>query len=730
LPAQDYIVVSSSVCSDHRLDGKNDGWVALLLAVTFFVAAGCDDLKGTGTDQAEAPASRSPNLVIITLDTTRADALGAYGQRLETSPNFDRMAEEGVLFNEAMASSPETLPSHATIFTGKQPYSHGVRGNGGYVLADDQLTLAEVLTGAGYETRAEIAAVVVGEKTKLSQGFSTVRGTDTEGVKLRAVLRERNGQVNAEVIQVRDAGDITDSGIKFVRENQDEAFFLWLHYFSAHAPYSPVPEFNAKIPSSTYHAEVAHQDHEMGRFIAELEALGLRDNTLVVITADHGEGLLEHGERTHSYFVYDTTMKVPLLMWGLDALPKGQRIEALARTVDIAPTALELLGHYPLGDIDGVSLTPLLRGETDDLGSVAYGEASRIASTFQMSPLRFVREGRWKYIHKVNPELYDVIADPGELDNKFEAEPVVAKGLRAKLAAMLETAPVSNAVSRIDITPQAEAQLRALGYIEVAGATTLSSAGESLELFGEDPSSRTEDIDRAGWAVGAIVAKKYEDALEWARPLFERNPTSVLAGDLLSEALVQLERWPEATVVLSEILEHRPEAFVVREKLVTVLEGQGRLEEAVGELVRLNQDRPCHEPTLGMLNTSLSQQRQFEAQLSILETGARDCPNVLPVVNNYAWALATLPEAKLRDGAKAIKLIRNVIAKPGQRSPAFLDTLAAGLAEEGKFDEAMQMQTEVIKMLREAGAPEDVLRQFIQHLDTYRSSLPLRDPPV
>jgi tetratricopeptide (TPR) repeat protein len=131
-----------------------------------------------------------------------------------------------------------------------------------------------------------------------------------------------------------------------------------------------------------------------------------------------------------------------------------------------------------------------------------------------------------------------------------------------------------------------------------------------------------------------------------------------------------------------------------------------------------------------MLNTSLYQQRQFEAQLTILETGARDCPNLLPVVNNYAWALATLPEAKLRDGAKAIKLIRNVIAKPDQRSPAFLDTLAAGLAEEGKFDEAIEMQTEVIKMLREAGASEDVMRQFIQHLDTYRSSLPLRDPPV
>ncbi|MFT5444824.1 MAG: arylsulfatase A-like enzyme, partial [Myxococcota bacterium] len=401
--------------------------------VALILTGGCSD----GADIAPADvaktaaATRMPNLVIITLDTTRADALSAYGQSRKTSPAFDRMAEEGVLFNAAMASSPETLPSHATIFTGKQPFGHGVRGNGGYVLANEHLTIAEAMKAEGYATGAEIAAVVMQESTQIGQGFSTFRDTSSEGVKLQAVFRERDGEVKAEVLLVRAAADITDSGIEFVRDHRDEKFFIWLHYFNAHAPYSAAEPFSSQFPDSLYHAEVATQDFEMGRFVDELRNLGLADNTLVVVAADHGEGLLEHDERTHSYFLYDSTMRVPLLFWGLDALPKGKRIDSLVRNVDIAPTALDLLGLYPLDNTDGVTLGPLLDGTSADLKLTAYGEANRMASTFKMSPLRFVREGKWKYIHKVNPELYDMSADPGELSNLYEAEPDVAARLFA-----------------------------------------------------------------------------------------------------------------------------------------------------------------------------------------------------------------------------------------------------------------------------------------------------------
>ena len=702
--------------------------LSVLLGVVSLVIA-CSE-----PEPSPAPVVRNEslpaNLVLITLDTTRADALGAYGQGFDASPVFDRMAREGVLFEQALTTSPETLPAHASIFTGKHPFSHGVRGNAGYKLANDHLTLAEVMQSSGYETRAEIAAVVLQQTTQISQGFATVRDTGSEGVRLKAIFRERDGQMKAEVVMVRDGSDISDSGIQFLRENRDRPFFLWLHYFDAHAPYSPPPAFSKKIPESTYHAEVAFQDEQVGRFIEELEALGLRENTLVVVTADHGEGLMEHGERTHSYFLYDSTVRIPLLFWGLEGLPAGLRIPALVRNVDIAPTAMELLGLYPLDGVDGVSLAPLVRGRSTDLALTAYGEASRVTSTFGISPLRYVREGSWKYIHKVNPELYDIGSDPRELQNRISSDSQIATRLRGRLEAMLRKAPARDVDSVIDVTPQVQAQLRALGYVEVQGEAQIESGAESLELFGSDPVTKAEDMDIAGFAVGAVVAKKFEEAMQWVEPLWRRNPESPLAGDLMAECLIAMQRWDEVIPVLKQSLEFNAQSLLARERLVTALEATGRVDEAIVELRYLNEQRPCHESTLGMLNDLLHRMRRFEEQRRVVLDGAEACPDVLPNLNNYAWLLATIPDQTMRDGAKAIQIIRRAIADLGRRDPAFLDTLAAGLAEEGRFDEAIRVQNEVLETLQRQGAPEDVLREFTQHLDRYRSQLPLRDPAV
>ena len=689
-------------------------------------AANAADGAAPGTSAFRA----KPNLVVVTLDTTRADALGAYGQALPVSPIFDRLAREGVLFEDAVSTSPETLPSHASIFTARNPFGHGVRGNAGYVLSNEHLTLAEVLNTAGYATHAEIAAVVMQRGTQIAQGFESVRDTSSDGVKLKAVLRERDGEVKAEVVMARDGADITDSGIHFLDQAGDRPFFLWLHYFDAHAPYSPPPVFNGKIPESPYHAEVAYQDAQLGRFIDELEKRGLRDNTLVVVTADHGEGLLDHGERTHSYFLYESTIRIPLLLWGLEGLPKGARIPSLVRNIDIAPTVLELLGQYPLDEVDGRSMMPLIRGESTDLGVTAYGEASRITSTFNIAPLRYVREGRWKYIHKVGPEVYDVAADPRELVNRVDRDPEVAARLRTRLEEILRGAQPRRADSLVAITPQVEAQLRALGYVEVQGDAPMASDRESLELFGEDPNDKTQDMDLAAFAVAAVVAKKYREAMEWVEPLWLRNPTSPLAAGLMTETLVGLERWDEVVPVAEKSLEINEFNHAARERLVTALEQTGRLEEAVTHLQLLEEHRQCNEPTMSMLNDLLHRLRRFEEQSEALARNAERCPGVLGHMNNYAWALATLPEAHLRDGARSIQIIREAIAGIGRRDPAFLDTLAAGLAEMGRYEEAERVQLEVLDVLEKAGAPEEVMRDFELHLDSYRSKLPLRDPAV
>jgi arylsulfatase A-like enzyme len=702
--------------------------------------AGCQEPETSHDGSAASPARKTPNLVIITLDTTRADALGAYGQSLETSPNFDRMAEEGTLFETALSTSPETAPAHASIFTARFPFAHGVRGNAGYLLANEHLTLAEVVNAAGYQTAAEIASIVLRKETQLSQGFSRVRDTRSEGVRLKAVNRQSlaGGEIKTAFISVRDGSDISDSGIAFIREHREDKFFLWLHYFDAHAPYIVPDEYGEKFPQSPYHAAVAYQDYQLGRVIDELRQLGLRDNTLVIVVADHGEGLLDHRERTHGYFLYDTTVRIPMVFWGLEEVSRGRRVKALVRNVDIAPTAIDLLGLYPLDYVDGASLVPLLGGEaggevdgeTPLRELIAYGEASGVVSAFNISPLRFVREGRWKYIHKVAPELYDVVSDPGELDNRIDAEREVASRLRGKLAAMLGMAPSQSLASVGELTRRVELQLRALGYVAVPGNNSFAREGESLEVFGADPRNKIEDMDLVARAGAAVVSQDFEAALEAAVPLWRRNPESPLAANLLSESYSGVGRYADAIPLLRRSLEFNPRNVGLRERLITALAATGENRGAIDELLSLNLDRSCNDQTLSMLNGLLHIERRFEEQRDLIGIAAADCPELLTNINNYAWILATIPDVGLRDGARAIGLIRQAISSLGNRDPAYLDTLAAGLAEEGRFEEAIEVQTEVIERLREVGVPAAVVRDAENHLNSYRSNLPMRDPLV
>ncbi|NNL67658.1 MAG: sulfatase, partial [Myxococcales bacterium] len=283
-------------------------WVCALLALV-----GCE---GGTTSARTAPR----NVVLISVDTLRADALGSYGQEQDASPALDALAERGVVFDQCAASVPLTLPSHASIFTGKQPYAHGVRSNGRFRLAERHLTLAERLREAGFATGAETAAVVLGPRTGIEQGFAHFRGAEATDA-----LTERAG--------TRPARDITRRGIEFVGEHRDEAFFLWLHYFDPHVPYDP-PEPHRSRFGSPYLGEVARVDEQVGEFLAELERRGLAERTLVVLTSDHGESLGEHGEQTHSAFVYESTMRIPLILAGPPELPRGARVSEPVRSID------------------------------------------------------------------------------------------------------------------------------------------------------------------------------------------------------------------------------------------------------------------------------------------------------------------------------------------------------------------------------------------------------------
>jgi arylsulfatase A-like enzyme len=673
-------------------------------------------------------APSTPNLVIITLDTTRADALGAYGQRWPVSPRIDRMAVEGVLFDQAVTSSPETLPSHSTIFTGLQPYAHGVRENAGYVLPEENRTLAEILADEGYNTAAEIASLVLRDDTRIAQGFANRRDPSSPGVRLKQIRLRDGDKVRTATRQTRTGADISDRGIEFIQRQSAAPFFLWLHYFDPHDPYSAPAQFNLRIPESPYHAEVASADFQVGRVLDAIDAAGLRERTLVVLTADHGEGLGEHNELSHSYFVYDTTARVPLIFWGLNDLPRGARIPRLVRSVDITPTVLELLGLPALSGIDGTSLVPLLRDGSLDLGLEGYGEATRFSVIFGMPPIRFLRRGRWKYIHKMNPELYDVIADPSERHNQIESRPELAAKLRGALEALVKNAPAApqNAATAVDAATAAE--LVALGYASAGAGEMPSATLASLALAGTDPVEKMEDVGQLSIMEGYIQDEKWQKAHAIAVDLVERNPESPYILARYADVLFGEQRYAEAIPHLERSAGRDLSNLESARKLARAFKELDRVSDSIALQLRLLEKEVCHEATLVSLNQLLRAQGRFEELLAVLSRGEDQCPDLLMNMNNYAWALATLPRDDLRDGKRAVGIAGRALEKLGIPDPGYRDTLAVAHAETGNFVEAERIQAEVVRQAEAQAMPAALVDELRAHLDAFRARQPVRDP--
>ena len=289
--------------------------VAIVLTIAL-VTAGCKREDPSESTDSSSKRLDVRHVVLITLDTTRADRLSCYGATGAATRNLDRLAAEGVMFSQCTTSSPSTLPSHTSIMTGKHPFVHGARANSGFVVPDSQVTLAERFRDAGWLTHAEIAAPVIGRDTGIVQGFTTYRDPHSTDI-IKANLHFKQNRFDEPIENTERIGeDIANRGIEFLRANHDKPFFLWLHFFDPHRPYLRWTEFERLCPDDPYRMELLYTDYHLGRVIDELRRLNLDASTLVVVTSDHGEGLGEHGEDTHSFFVYDSTMRTPLILWG------------------------------------------------------------------------------------------------------------------------------------------------------------------------------------------------------------------------------------------------------------------------------------------------------------------------------------------------------------------------------------------------------------------------------
>ncbi len=402
-------------------------------------------------DTSPKPPADATSVVLVTIDTLRADHVGAYGADFARTPTLDALAAEGVLFETAITATPLTLPSHATLFTGQDAPQHGVRHNGTFRLAEEATTLAERFQAAGWSTGAFIGAVVLKARFGLAQGFD-VYDDDVQGKKSAP-----GGFVE------RTAGEVVDAATAWL-DRTEGPFFLWLHVYDPHMDHRAPEPFASQFPDRPYDAEIAYTDAQMGRLVEHLRARGRLDDTLVVMTSDHGESLGEHGERTHSTALYDSVLKIPLILRG-PGLPAGRVVPGVVRLKDVAPTILGQAGLPALEASDGVDLTPRFRAEAPGEPLTAYSETLATLLDHGWAPLHSIRTDEWLYVRSPRPELYAVEEDPRQLDNLVDSAPERAQPHQERLDAEVETTLAGEQQSTtLELDATTRDQLHALGY--------------------------------------------------------------------------------------------------------------------------------------------------------------------------------------------------------------------------------------------------------------------------
>lgn len=528
-----------------------------------------------GKPAAPAAPRQAPNVLLVTLDTVRADHLGCYGFPGARTPVIDALARRGTRFGTAVSHSPITGPSHASILTGLTPLRHGVRNNSDYALPATVPTLPEALGRGGYRTAAFVSGFPLERRFGYDRGFEVYddafpRGTDPR----RAPYVERRADLT------------TFAALKWLdgTTGSEAPWFLWVHYYDPHSPYEPPGDYARAFADRPYDGEIAFADSQLGVLLRRLDERGLTGRTLVVVTADHGESLGEHGEATHGMFVYDSTLRVPWVLAG-PGVPAGGVATVVGRLVDVAPTVLDYAGLPAPASIEGRSVRPAIEGRSMS-DEPAYAESLFASLHLRWAPLYAWRTAAWKLVEAPRPELYDLRADPAEQADRAAAEPSRVEGLRRPLLAALR-APTPEAVTVIDA--EAAGRLRSLGYL------------------GGGPFSPATAASR-------------------------RDPKDALPLVAHLERGMELARIDPAASVreLTAVLKDAPEAVLARRYRAVALGVLGRPGEAVADMRAIEQAGPLTAEDLVVLADSLRLAGRTDEALAALDRASALQPRLVP----------------------------------------------------------------------------------------------------
>ena len=601
-----------------------------------------------------------PDIVLITIDTLRADSVGFLGNKRVETPTLDRLAREGLVFPDTHAQSVVTLPSHANILTGLYPHQHGVRDNEGFVLPGNLPTLATLLHDRGYTTGAFVGAFPLDSRFGLSRGFDVYDQSYPQGAnEYQFVMAER------------PASEVVAAARAWLSSSSASPRFLWVHLYDCHAPYRPPPPFDSRFAGEPYLGEVAAVDAALAPLVEELAARG--KPVLVIATSDHGEALGDHGERTHGLFAYEATLRVPLVLWSPNQVRAGSDARA-ARHVDILPTAIQAAGGGALPA--GVSGRSLLEpppvtssGEQALPAETCYFESLSSFYTRGWAPLRGVIAGGFKYVDLPIPELYDLRTDPGEVKNLAASRLDVLRPLKARLPAFSAGLPGSS-------SGETAGKLRSLGY--------LSGRVAAKARFGpEDDPKNLVAIDSQTHEMVDLYQRGHgPEAIALAERIVRERPGMASGYEYLSFLQGQAGDDPGAVTTLRQaegrgLLDER-----LKSRLALLLSGLNRNKQALAVLEPLSaSENPDVANALGIARAGAG---QTAAAIQAFERALRIDPR-----NAIAWQNIGITLVHARDLQGALRAFDRAFGL-NERLPRAWNGRAVALEELGRHAEAVQ----------------------------------------
>ncbi|MGC9055349.1 MAG: sulfatase-like hydrolase/transferase [Candidatus Saccharicenans sp.] len=568
-------------------------WPAVAILAVLAIAAGSFFFLRAKNSWVNLKGASSFNLLLITLDTTRADHLGCYGYAGARTPNLDRLAAEGLRMNKSYCQAPLTLPSHTSILTGLEPASHGVRNNGHY-LSPEVRTITESLKAQGYKTAAFVSSFSVDSRFGLDRGFEVY----DDNFQPQLPFKTMNAERRAEETFSRFA--------KWLENNWQSKFFCWVHYYDPHLPYDPPSPFKEEFRDNPYDGEIAYVDVYVGKILEALKEKGILDKTIVIVAGDHGEGLGGKIERGHGIFLYEETVRVPLIFWNKKIFSHPRVIKEAVRLMDIAPTILELAG---LGEetkkMQGKSLLPVFelkeKRDRDCLMETFFPREN-----FGWSELVALVSGRWKFIQAPRPELYDLQSDPEENKNLFSYSPEKAEEMKNKLQQFLLAENKIAGSGSSKATAEDLERLRSLGYLNFAPARPGSNypdPKDKIDLLRmiqqaqmyeyEENYAQAEEIyskileeipDSPSSYVSLAIAqarqKKLEAAIETLKRGLVRIPDSEILMVRLGHTYLISGRINESFETMTKVLEINPKNVDALTVCAGILDSRGQKEEA------------------------------------------------------------------------------------------------------------------------------------------------------